>query len=678
MNNESRTPRKEVIKNITIVLLAVLLVLTFFSNTIMNYTLPQVSATYVSQGNISEQIRGSGTVNPAVRNEVKTTRTGEIKTVLVKAGDTVNAGDVLFEYVPPEESSQANQGTDPLETLKSQVDAKETELDNAIKSLETLKDDHNKAVLKAGTDSTYAAKLTEIKNAEKELEDMKKQLEDTRTGKANINTLTEKYNAAKDKAEELTTEKSDLQTMLSSVDTEDMLDLPDKYADRLTAAKKAVTDAEKAYNEAKKKYDDALANVPTSATKDQIVAKQNEIEMAQATLDGYYTALYNADPEDDTSSIWVSINTQQKTIENLERELASLRTDSVTETALKTKLELAEKKMNKCEKSLNTAKESLAGETKAVKLEIKELIKANEEKLREANKALAAAEKAKTEAESEITSTEPELQTRISTQEQKIAELYEALKTAQESDSINAETQKIDLAAMVREIARQEKSVQKLEEQYNEIKAKYEKKLAENPDGTDNKVKAKMSGVIDSISVVAGETVQEGSVAAVIFISDKGYELEFSVKNDQAKKLRVGDKAEVTSWYWGDEITATLKEIKADTANPQTQKLLVFTVTGTDLTAGQTLNLSMGSKGQSYSAVVPNSAIREDSNGKFVLAMESKSSPLGNRYTAVRYDVEVLAKDDNNSAVNGLMGSEFVITTSNKPISAGEQIRPAD
>ena len=41
MNNENRSPRKEVIKNIAIVFLAVLLVLTFFSNTFMNYTLPQ-------------------------------------------------------------------------------------------------------------------------------------------------------------------------------------------------------------------------------------------------------------------------------------------------------------------------------------------------------------------------------------------------------------------------------------------------------------------------------------------------------------------------------------------------------------------------------------------------------------------------------------------------------------
>ena len=40
------TDRKDKIKNITIIFLLVMLILTFFSNTIMNYSLPEVSATY--------------------------------------------------------------------------------------------------------------------------------------------------------------------------------------------------------------------------------------------------------------------------------------------------------------------------------------------------------------------------------------------------------------------------------------------------------------------------------------------------------------------------------------------------------------------------------------------------------------------------------------------------------
>ena len=77
--------------------------------------------------------------------------------------------------------------------------------------------------------------------------------------------------------------------------------------------------------------------------------------------------------------------------------------------------------------------------------------------------------------------------------------------------------------------------------------------------------------------------------------------------------------------------------------------------------------------------IVPNSAIREDNNGKFILIVETKSSPLGNRYKASRVDVEVMASDDTQSAISGAVyGYEFVITTSNKPVEAGQLIRLAD
>ena len=51
--------RKDWIKNLAILFLSIMLVLTFFSNTIMNYSLPQVATQYVQQGDISPKVRGS-------------------------------------------------------------------------------------------------------------------------------------------------------------------------------------------------------------------------------------------------------------------------------------------------------------------------------------------------------------------------------------------------------------------------------------------------------------------------------------------------------------------------------------------------------------------------------------------------------------------------------------------
>ena len=81
---------------------------------------------------------------------------------------------------------------------------------------------------------------------------------------------------------------------------------------------------------------------------------------------------------------------------------------------------------------------------------------------------------------------------------------------------------------------------------------------------------------------------------------------------------------------------------------PQPNKVLTFDLEG-DVTTGSELTLSVGQKSANYDTIVPNSAIRTDNNGSFVLAISQKSSPLGNRYIAKRVSLEVRASDDKHS-----------------------------
>ena len=148
--------------------------------------------------------------------------------------------------------------------------------------------------------------------------------------------------------------------------------------------------------------------------------------------------------------------------------------------------------------------------------------------------------------------------------------------------------------------------------------------------------------------------------------------------NDQARRLRVGEEATVSNYWWGREIFATLSGIRVDPQNPQSGKILTFDVSG-DVNPGTELTISVGSKSQNYDLIVPNSAIRSDSNGSFVLLIEARNSPLGNRYYAKRVEVQVVAEDDVNSAVSGeLSYGDFVITTSNKPVQSGDMVRMPD
>lgn len=643
MNNENRSPRKEVIKNIAIVFLAVLLVLTFFSNTFMNYTLPQVSAVYVSQGTISEQIRGSGTVEAAESYEVKFDQTRTVKSVAVKTGQTINAGDTLFEL----------------------EDSDSDELTQAQKDLEDKELDYKKAVLAQSDSSKYQSDYLEIQKAEKELSELQAKYQAALAGTDPLSSALNDYNSLKSRSDKLTKEKEDLNTQLSAVNADtadDMINLTGDYYDTLRADKDRVTELEKKVETAQADYDELSKDVGADTDyASKIEETRKSIESATVELNQLYISLYNAKADDDTTSISASIATKSLEIDQLQRDLSNYLAKSTTSGVLKTKLKNAENTLNKAKKNLNSAKDTLSNDVRSIKLEIKAKLDKVTAELDDVTLKLTNAGTAKDDATAAGYLSASQLELKISEQKDTVDNLYAALEIKKQTDSVTNESNQLDLEAKKKDIERQKEKVEKLKSE-----------------AFDAVVTAKMGGTVESVSVTAGSEVAAGTVAAVISVSDLGYTVSFSVKNDQAKKVKVGDKAEITSWYWGDSFSATLSEVKTDTANPQTQKTLVFNVTGSDISTGQTITLSMGSKGQPYSAVVPNAAVREDSNGKFVLVMEAKSSPLGNRYKAVRYDIEVLAKDDNNTAVNGLMGSEYVITTSTKPIQAGDQVRPAE
>ena len=93
---ETTVKKREWVKDAAILFLAVLLVLTFFSNTIMNHSLPEVATSAVGSGNIVAKVRGTGTVTATGKHQVKAKEIRTIRSVMVKAGQEVNVGDVLF------------------------------------------------------------------------------------------------------------------------------------------------------------------------------------------------------------------------------------------------------------------------------------------------------------------------------------------------------------------------------------------------------------------------------------------------------------------------------------------------------------------------------------------------------------------------------------------------------
>ena len=570
MNENGGKKRREWVKNAAIIFLSVMLVLTFFSNTFMNYSLPEVAAQYVQSGTITAKIRGTGTVESGDPYNVKINETRTISSVLVKTGDKVEKGD-------------------PLLLLE---DKESKELTDAQAALD-----------KAMLDFELALLSGDISN----------------TAYTNVQT-----------------------GQIASVGT---------YQSRIVAAEaeidkwqKQVDEATTAINQLKT----AQVNVDAGGAPDTSL-EQNKVNVAQAALNSDEIKIAK-----DKISEWQAAQaTCQATIDKYNENIASsVSGNGFVNQVTEDEHQLAMKNRDQYQ--------SLINERQAFINNNPDKVKAYDEKV----KALADANKALTEKQNSKTNSTNSLTVQTQNWQTELDKRNIQLKAAQDTK-----------AQLLKDISTElnlDYQLDSLKKQRDDIA-----KLQENAVGAS--IEAPISGTITSVTVKAGDEAQPDTALVTMQPEGKGFTMSFSVTNDQAKRLSVGDKADlVNSWRYSD-MDITLASIKPDTTDPGQKKLLTFDITGDEVTPGQSLNVSVGQKSANYDLIVPNSAIREDSNGKFILIVESKSSPLGNRYVATRVDVEVLASDDTQSAVSGaLYGYEFVITTSTQPVEAGKLVRLAN
>ena len=83
-----------------ILLAAALLVLTFFSNTIMNRTLPEVATAAVHEGAIVAKVRGTGTVVATGKHQVKAKETRTIRSVMALAALNATSSPSVAMSIP--------------------------------------------------------------------------------------------------------------------------------------------------------------------------------------------------------------------------------------------------------------------------------------------------------------------------------------------------------------------------------------------------------------------------------------------------------------------------------------------------------------------------------------------------------------------------------------------------
>lgn len=620
---EQRVKNRGWVKNVAIIFLAVMLVLTFFSNTIMNASLPEAAVQYVQSGSITTQIRGTGTITAKEVYEVKTTTSRKVQSVLVTKDQEVKVGDVLLILA-------AGEGTETDE-LKTQ--------------LETAKYSYQQKLINmsgGGSEVTRAQEKLQEAIAARDAIAVNITAEDIELAKV-------RYEAAKERYQQLTYELEDAGGYVEGGKGDTLKELSD-----------AVNAAQLEYDSACIRYAKEYAFV------NQLAADASVFGTHGSDRDAYAEAItgaFAAAGEDTTvHNYFVDLaSVTQAERENLGIDrvditkypysdlVSALPSQNITAVAKGYgEILTAKDALTKAQDAYNKAVESMQPQNEALNKQVTEA-KREMDALEAEYKELSDKKTAYDTAKDNVVSCENALQTLLKT----------------------SKLDNLELSKMANEIA--------------ELEAKLEKLSGGEKDAEGNvtggQIVSEVNGIVKEINVTAGNNTDPATAVMTIEVPDRGYTVSMNVTNEQAQKVVIGDAAEISTGYWGSSgLSGKLVGIRNNTSAGQSGgKQLVFDVTGSDITSGTQVSVSIGQRSQNYDTIVPNSALRSDSNGSFVLVIVAKSSPLGNRFVATRVDVTELAKDDVNTAVSGgLSAYDMVLTTATKPVEDGMLVRLPD
>ncbi len=695
---EQNVKKRDWVKNAAIIFLAVLLVLTFFSNTILNRTLPEVVTRYVEPGSIDAKVRVSGTVSARENYDVMIDQTRKVAAVNVRVGQEVSTGDVLF-------------------TLES---GESEELEEAKKELERLQMSYQRSLL-TGTIADYARENRDIALAQTALEEAQAKLEtivfvpqeELDAAAAKVAAAEQSLNTAKESVKSYTKELSDAQYGFNHSSTGSGIiggGSTGGLESQVAAANAALAEAANELRAAHLKYDNDYNALKLAALNDILTAKgvslsdddkalvigavDEQLTPAKTNpniiLESAVVTATNAPTPDNTVQVYLSMMPYYMRLKADEyAEIMKDPTDPAYPIAnvrniAYTQVTAAAAAYDAAEANLDSARTALADANNSVSFDGDVYYNGKshnyyEKEIARLEPLLSDAQEAQTDAEAALAEAKSEQETLKSDKAAREAE-YTAAQTEAASLQKQLEDLLFSLSEQKKSDGRQQ-ALESLERQELQAQiAEAQEKVDELSEGGATEVKAKVNGTVASLTVSSGHKAEAGKALATIEVKDLGFTMTATVSTDQARLLHVGDTANVSNFYWGSRTTAVLAGMQPDPKDPRSSRVLTFDVAG-DVNAGDQISFAIGEKNASYDLVVPNSAVRSDTNGSFVLMITAKNSPLGNRYFATRVDVEVVASDDYNSAIKGeLSNMDSVITTSggNAPVKNGDQVRLAD
>lgn len=539
--------------------LIVMGLLTFFSNTILNYSLPQVTTVYSSSGAMSSSIQGTGTIQAVTQVKLMAESSRTIDRVNFYLNEEVTEGAVIATYVPSTESEN--------EELK----AAREELDNLLDQKRA--DDLQKPVY------DYTQENRAISDAQ-----------------AALNQANATAAASQGKASAAAAAQADInaaQNTIASINTEIA-----SLETQRTSKAQTVGDAEFALASSKQVLADAIAALEAVPEGEDSTAEQAAVNAAQA-----------------------AVNQNQAVYNQASAELA----------AIEQSISGKEAALTSAESSLSAANERLAAaQALPDPTDAAAAVVMAQRSLDDANKSLADRKKA-----------------------DGIQQILDAMAQEDKDKALAAAQKKVDDLTALAGVAQ---------------------------------VVATKAGRISVLNISDGVETAKGDVMVIIDVVSDGFKVPITFTKEQAAQIQVGMGAKIADYWGSTDQDAIVVSIKPDSTDPRNNKTVTFILNDPEnmywFSTGSSISLSMNNRTVNQSCIIPLSAIHEENGETFVYTIKTKSSPLGDRYIAIKVPVTILAKDDTSAAIDpsalGEYGSMVITQSNDKSFESGDQVRLAE
>jgi len=336
-----------------IIFIACLAVLTFFSNTIMNYFIPKVVGSYVSRGNLSTDNSATGVIeikNGAVLKGIDGRVISEVK---VSNYDPVKKGDVLFKLEKVTDNSAISALQTELTSLEREQ--KYYEMQNGSSDYSSMQN-----AVKLAQANLEAAKktLTSAKNKKKTISDAQKVID---ANSSKVITYQAQVDSASSTIENLNADKVKVQTEIEKIDNQLLIletggaTIPEKvpgsssdyqkntpeyfvaqkqekqalidgYDSEITKAKSRLEDASAKLSEVNKKVSDAQETISNAKALPSEKEAQAAVDSAKAELTSAQKSLSDTKNQNKISDTQAKDQEKDrlKKIESLKADIAEL------------------------------------------------------------------------------------------------------------------------------------------------------------------------------------------------------------------------------------------------------------------------------------------------------------------------------------------------------------------